>query len=73
MDENNFKSFFDKKEQDTDFNSIYDFESHYNDYFKEIKYIADKSKYKFKLYDLKNINRKEFIDNLKYITYKSKP
>ena len=35
MDENNFKSFFDKKEQDTDFNSIYDFKSHYDDYFTE--------------------------------------
>ena len=73
MDENNFKSFFNKKETDTDFKSIYDFESHYNDYFKESKYITDKSKYKFKLYDLKKINRKEFIDNLKYITYTNNP
>ena len=73
MEENVFKSYFNKKDLSSDFDSVYDFESHYDDYFSESKYIVDKKKYKFKLYCMKNINRKELIDNIIYITYKNKP
>ena len=73
MEENTFNSYFDKDETKTDFQTVYDFESNYDEYFKDHKYIIDKKAYLYKLYELNGQKRKELINNFKYIIYKERP
>ena len=66
MDENKFKSYFIKKEIDLEYDSVYDFEIHYDDYFSESKYIIEKEKYKFKCYGFKDdLDRIVLINDFK--------
>ena len=72
MDEKNFNSYFKKISLNTDFQSVYDFEKHYDDYFTESKYV-NKNNYKFKFYQISNANRKELRDNFKYVIEEESP
>ena len=66
MDENKFKSYFIKQEIDLEYDSVYDFEIHYDDYFSESKYIIEKEKYKFKCYGFKDdLDRIVLINDFK--------
>ena len=65
MDEKVFDTYFKRDKILDEYSSVYDFESHYDEYFPENKYIIDKKNYKFKFYDQNYLYRYALIRNFK--------
>ena len=63
MDEKVFDTYFKRDKILDEYASVYDFESHYDEYFPENKYIIDKKNYKFKFYEQKDLYRYGLIRN----------
>ena len=63
MDEKVFDTYFKRNKILDEYASVYDFESHYDEYFPENKYIIDKKNYKFKFYEKDYLYRYALIRN----------